>query len=325
VRCDARRRTLLLMAGWVPAATLAQSQVRARLARVGFLTHGPSDAASWLFEPVRNGLREQGWVEGTNLVMEYRYADRQAERLEMLARELVAAPVDVIVAMQTASAHAAKKTTASIPIVFATSDTQGLVANLGRPEGNLTGVSNSGVTIVGKQLEIVKAIVPSGTRVVALVNPANPSTPAFGQAAQSAARQVGLSVVLVAQRDLVEVERLVRAMTPRPDALLVQNDAYIFSELQRIVALAWTLRLPAVYGAREFPLAGGLASYGASLPAVYAQLASYIDRILRGARPADLPVTEPAKFELVVNARTARALGVALPPSLLLRTDERIE
>lgn len=316
---------LSLIAGALPTAAFAQAQPPGKVARVGYLAHGPRDAGQWLLSSIAQRLRELGWVEGTNLASEYRYADRKAERLEGLAAELAARKVDVIVAMQTVSAHAAKKATRDIPIVFATSDSQGLVVNLARPEGNLTGVSNVGAAIAGKQLEIVREMVPRASRAVAIANPDNPSTRAFVKDAEAAARSLGLRLEILMKRDPVEIDRLLRAMAQPPDFLVVQNDAYLHSELKRIVALAAAHRLPAVYGAREFPVAGGLVSYGANLPATYAELGNYVDKVLRGARPSDLPVTQPTKFELVVNARTAKSLGLALAPAFLLRADEVLE
>lgn len=323
-RCG-RRRFLSLVAGLLPAAALAQPQPASKVARVGYLFHGSSDSAQWLFAAVQQRLRELGWAEGRNVISEYRYADRKTERLEGLAGDLVRRKVDVIVAMQTVSAHAARKSTRDIPVVFATSDPQGLVDNLARPEGNLTGVSNIGAAIAGKQLQIVKEVVPNASRAVALANPENPSTPAFLKDAATAARSLGLRLEILAKRDPGEIDRLLRAMAQRPDFLVVQNDAFFFSEIKRIVGLAAAHRLPAIYGAREFPVAGGLVSYGANLPATYAELGNYIDKILRGAKPGDLPVTQPTKFELIVNATTAKALGLALAPSLMLRADEVIE
>jgi putative ABC transport system substrate-binding protein len=317
---------LAMLACVVSSAALAQTpQPAARMSRVGYLFHGSRDSATWLFAAIQARLRELGWVEGRNMISEYRYAERVVERLDALADDLVRRKVDVIVATQTVSAHAAKRASRDIPIVFATSDPQGLVENLGRPEGNLTGVSIIGATIAGKQLQVLKDMVPAASRAVALANPENPSTRAFVQDAEAAARSLGLRIDLVAKRDPLEIDRSLRAMPTAPDLLLVQNDAYFFSEMPRVLALAKAHRLPAIYGAREFAVAGGLVSYGANLPATYAQLADYIDRILRGAKPGDLPVAQPTKFELVVNRKTARALGLVLAPSLTVRADEVVE
>jgi putative tryptophan/tyrosine transport system substrate-binding protein len=320
-----RRRILSLLAGLLPAAAFAQPQPSPKVARVGYLSHGSSDSAPSMSGAVQERLRELGWVEGRNVISEYRYADRKPERLEGLAGDLMRRKVDVIVAMQTVSAHAARKSTRDIPIVFATSDSHGLVDNLARPEGNLTGVSNIGAAIAGKQLQIVKEMIPKASRAVALANPENPSTPAFVKDAGTAGRSLGLRLEIVSKRDPSEIDRLLRAMAHLPDFLVVQNDAYFFSEIRQIVGLAAALRVPAIYGAREFAVSGGLVSYGANLPATYGELGNYIDKILRGAKPGDLPVTQPTKFELVVNARTAKALGLTLPPSLVLRADEVIE
>ncbi len=320
-----RRRILSLLAGLMPAAAFAQPQPSPKVARVGYLSHGASDSTQWIFAAVQERLRELGWVEGRNVISEHRSAERKPERLEGLARDLVRSKVDVIVALQTVSAHAARKSTRDIPVVFATSDLQGLVDNLARPEGNLTGVSNIGAAIAGKQLQIVKEVVPKASRAVALANPENPSTPAFMKDAETAARSLELRLEILAKRDPGEIDRLLRVMAQLPDFLVVQNDAFFFSEIKRIVQLAAAHRLPAIYGAREFPVVGGLVSYGANLPATYGALGNYIDKLLRGAKPGDLPVTQPTKFELVINVKTAKALGLALAPSLMLRADEIIE
>jgi putative ABC transport system substrate-binding protein len=320
---NGRRRALSLIVGLVPAATLAQQP--ARVATVGYLTHGAPGAVPGLFSVIGQRLRHLGWVEGRNVKSEYRYADRKVERLEALAAELIARQVDVLVAMQTVSAHAAKKASREIPIVFATSDPQGLVVNLARPEGNLTGISNIGAAIAGKQLQLIKELTPKASRAVAVANPENPSTRAFAKDAEAAARSLGLRLEVLERRDPAEIDRLLRAMAQPPDFLVVQNDAYFHSEMKRLVELVATLRLPAIYGAREFPAAGGLVSYGANLPATYADLGNYIDKILRGAKPRDLPVTQPTKFELVVNARTAKSLGLTLPAPFLHRADEVIQ
>lgn len=320
-----RRRALAWIGAACAGAALAQAPQRgAKVAHVGYLFHGSADSAPWMFDAIRRRLAELGWVEGRNVNSEYRYAQRKAERFDELAADLVRRKVDVIVAMQTASAHAAKKATRQIPVVFATSDSTGLVDNLARPEGNLTGVSNIGAALAGKQLEVLREMVPKASRVLAIANPENPSTPAFVRDVEAAARSLGMRIDVLAKRDLVELDRLVRSMAARPDLLLVQNDAYFFSEMTRVLELASVHRLPAIYGAREFPAAGGLVSYGANLPATYASLADYVDKILRGAKPRELPVTQPTKFELVVNVRTAKSLGLELAPALKARVDEEV-
>lgn len=322
---EARRRALWLLLGAIPAAGLAQTRPPAKIAQVGYLFHGSADSAPWIFNAIRTRLAELGWVEGRNVNSEYRYADRRVERFAELAADLVRREVDVIVAMQTASAHAANRATSQIPIVFATSDSTGLADNLARPEGNLTGVSNIGAALAGKQLEVLREMVPRASRVLAIANPENPSTPAFVRDVQAAARSLGMRIDVLAKRDLVELDRLIRSMATRPDLLLVQNDACFLSELTRVLQLASAHRLPAIYGARKFPAAGGLVSYGANLPATYASLAEYVDKILRGAKPRELPVTQPTKFELVVNVRTAKSMGLVLAPALKARVDEEVE
>jgi putative ABC transport system substrate-binding protein len=312
-----RRRALSLLVASTAGAALAQPKPE-RTARIGYLGAGPKGAPGPLLTAIDRRLRELDWVEGRNVTSEFRFADRKAERLDALAVQLVQARVDVIVALQTVSAHAAKRATRDIPIVFATSDTKGLVDNLARPEGNLTGVSNVGVAIAGKQMQVLKELVPKAARVVALANPENPSTPAFVRDVEAAARALGLRLEIVARRDAAEIDRALRAMSARPDMLIVQNDAHYHSELKEQLALVAALRLPAVYGAREWPDAGGLVSYGSNLRATYARLADYVDKLLRGAKPGDLPVTEPTTFELVINEATAKSLGLVITPSLSL-------
>ena len=312
----------------MPGAAIAQQLQRpsAKVVRVGYLTSGASSKASFVLRPVQEALRERGWIEGQNIASEYRYAEGKAERLAGLAEELVARRVDVIVALQTVSAHAAKKASRTIPIVFAASEPKGLVANLARPEGNLTGVTNIGAALAGKQFQMLKEIVPGAARAAALANPDNPSTPAFVHEARAAAGLLGLQLEMLMARDAGGIDRALRLPAPVPvDILVVQNDVIFFVEAKRILGHVASRRLPAAYGAREFPLDGGLVSYGANLVALYRQLASYIDSILRGVKAGDLPVAQAATFELVVNAKTAKALGLALSPSFLSRADEVIE
>ena len=322
-----RRRFLALTFGLVPAATLAQQPLQpTKLARVGYVGSGTSDSGSFVPRAVQEALRERGWIEGRNIVSDIRFAERKVERLEGLVAELVASKVDVIVAMQTVSAHAAKKASRGTPVVFATSDPKGLVENLARPEGNLTGVTNIGAALAGKQFQLLKEMVPGASRAAVLANPDNPSTPLFLQEARTAAQSLGLRLEMLMARDATGIDRVLRPGAPVPtDVLVVQNDAIFFADAKRVVEHAAARRLPAMYGAREFPLAGGLASYGTNLLAMYRQLAGYVDPILRGVKPGDLPVTQPAKFELVVNAKTVKMLNLTLTPSFLMRADEVIQ
>jgi putative ABC transport system substrate-binding protein len=319
-----QRLVLALLVCLIVAPPGAEPQSTTRIARIGYLSMAA--AQTQYIRMVQEGLRERGWVEGQNVISEHRYAAGKVERLVGLARDLVRSKVDVIVAMETSAAHAAKEASGDIPVVFAASDPARLVGNLARPGGNLTGMTNIGTDIAGKQLELLKAIVPGATQAAALARSDSPATPPFVKEVETAARSLGLRLETLTARDPGEIDRVLRAMTRGPvDILLVQADSLFFREVNRILDFTATHRVPAMYGAREFPKAGGLVSYGTNLPALYRGLATYVDRILRGARPGDLPVEQPTKFELIINLRTAKALGLTIPQSLLLRADETIE
>lgn len=265
-------------------------------------------------------------MEGRNVISEYRGAEGKVDRLPRLAAELVGGKVDIIVAMDTAAAHAAKARSRGIPVVFATSDPAGLVENVARPGGNVTGVTNIGTDLASKQLELLKEMVPRASQAAALARADSPTTPSFLSEVEAAARSLGLRLHVFAVREPGQIDRAFGTMTRPPvDILLVQADALFFREQKRILDLTAAHHLPAIYGAREFTAAGGLISYGTNLPVLYRQLATYIDRVLRGAKPGDLPVEQPTKFELVINFKTAKALRLNIPQSLMLRADEVIE
>jgi putative ABC transport system substrate-binding protein len=323
-----RRRALTLIGALVATGAAAQTRPQpARSGRIGFLAYGhPTPGGGFVGQVIREGLQERQWVEGRNVVSVYRFADRNVENLERLARELVAERVDVLVALNTTAAHAARKASTSTPIVFAAGDPHGLVENLARPEGNLTGVTNVAHAVTGKQLQLLREIVPSAVRVSVLVNPDNPATPAFRREATAAAGTMGMRLAFVAARDDRGLDRaLAEVSRAAADACFVQSEALYFFEAKRIVDHMAAERLPAMYPSSQFPIAGGLVSYGADLGVVYRQLASYIDQILRGAKPGELPVEQPAKFELVINAGAARALGLSLAPAVRARADKVIE
>jgi putative ABC transport system substrate-binding protein len=302
------RLVLALILVLLLAPAEAEPQPSTKVARIGYLSTASGNRYVGV---VQEGLRELGWVEGQTVISEYRDAEGNVDRLAGLVLELVRGKVDVIVAMETPAAHAAKGVSGRIPVVFAASDPRKLVGNLARPEGNLTGVTNVGTDIAGKQLELLTEMVPRASRAVALARSDSPATPPFVSEVETAARSLGLRLEIARARDPGEIDRAFHAMTRRPvDVLLVQADTLFFREMKRVLDLTARHRVPAIYGAREFPKAGGLISYGTSLPALYRQLAPYVDRILRGAKPGDLPVAQPTQFELVVNARTARALGL---------------
>jgi putative ABC transport system substrate-binding protein len=306
------------------------AQAPGKVPRVGIL--GPrnlSDGAGF-FDAFRQGLRELGWVEGQNIAIEYRLAEGRLDRLPHLAAELVRLKVDVILATSTPPAVAAKNATTTIPIVMATSADpvgQRLVASLARPGGNVTGLSFSvGLEVVGKELELLKETVPTVRRVAVLSNPANPGHALAIKNVQSRARALGVQLLLLVARDPNEFEPAFAAMTrERAGALLVVPDAVFGLHRARLQDLAVKSRLPAMYGLREHTEAGGLMSYAVDLRDSFRRSATYVDKIPKGAKPADLPIEQPTKFELVINLKTAKSLGLQVPETLLARADEVIE
>ena len=286
-------------------------------------------------EAFRQGLRALGYVEGQNLVLEYRYAEGSAERLPDLAAELVQRKVDVIVAGGTAAIHAAQQATRTIPIVMTASFDpvqEGFVASLARPGGNITGLSFLSAELPGKRLELLKETVPQSTRIAVLWNPVGPgyaSRQVLLDNLTGAAQALGLHLHVVEVRRADEVDAAFAALPQaRADALLVMDDALVLSSGrlgERLADLAATSRLPAMYEWREWVVAGGLMAYGPSLQAIYRRAATYVGKILIGAKPADLPVERPVKFELVINLKTAKTLGITIPPLFLFRADEVIQ
>ena len=311
------------------APLTAEAQQPTKVHRIGYLSPGFSPSRLSTLEALRQGLRDLGWVEGENLTIEYRVAEGEVERLPALAAELVHLPVEVIVAGGSAAIHAAQHATRTIPIVMATANEpvgEGFVGGVARPGGNITGMSNLAAELPGKRLEILKETVPQSTRIAVLANPANASHASDLHHVNEAARALGLSLHIVEVRRAEELESAFAAMTRAgADALMVLSDSILLSQLPgRIADLAATHRLPAIYVRRVYVDAGGLMSYGPSLPDLYRRAATYVDKILKGAKPADLPVEQPTKFELVLNLKTAQALGITMPPSLLLLADEVI-
>ncbi len=326
-----RRRFLSSLAGVLAAPLAAEAQQAAKVARRGFLASNRG-AAPHLGEAFLQGLRDLGYVEGRNLVIEYRYAEGKLERLPALAAELVALKVDVIVAGNQVSALAAKQATKTIPIVFPiAADPVGsrLVTSLARPGGNVTGSSVLVPELVGKCLEQLTQALPKVSRVAVLWPPGaagERTEKDMLKAAESAARALGVRLQAVEARGPADFDRAFSAMTrARAGALTVLPTAMFLSERRRLVDLAAKNRLPAVYGLREFVDDGGLMAYGPNYADLYRRAATYVDKILKGAKPGDLPVEQPTKFELVINLKTAKALGLTIPPSLLLRADEVIE
>jgi len=326
------RRTFLAGTGAVLLASprASEAQQAGKVPRIGYLrSTSPSDRPP-LLDAFRQGLRELGWVEGRNIVIDYRYAEGRFDRLPDLAAELVRLKVDIIVASPTPAAAAAKNATQTIPIVMiAVTDPVGLglIASLARPGGNVTGLSYSvGPEIIGKQLELLKETVPKVRRVAILSNPANPSQPLSIRELKVAARSLGVQLQLLEAQGPNEFDGAFAAMaTERVGALVVMSDSMLNSHRTRLADLAARSRLPAAYGLRENVEAGGLVSYGPSVRDLFRRSATYVDKILKGAKPADLPVERPTKFDLVINLKTVKALGLTIPQSLLGRADEVIQ
>jgi putative ABC transport system substrate-binding protein len=324
-----RRRELLVLLG---AATTAAHALRAQqkaLPVIGFL----HSASPGLYAPnvaaFRQGLSETGYVEGQNVAIEYRWADGGYDRLPALAAELVNRKVDVIAAGSAPSALAAKSATSTIPIVFTSGVdpiAAGLVGSLARPGGNLTGVSVMQTELTPKQLELLSELVPQVGVFALLVNPNYPMTDPLIQDVQEAARARGVQLHILQASTESEMDAAFATLLQlHAGALVVGTDPFFFSRRERLVALAARHAVPAIYGLREWAAAGGLISYGLSLTAAYRQIGIYAGKILKGAKPADLPVEQPTRFELVINLKTAKALGLTVPQLILARADEVIE
>jgi putative tryptophan/tyrosine transport system substrate-binding protein len=322
-----QRRTLLgvLIASVFVAPLAVQAQQAGSVYRIGFLRAGPPPKA-WV-EAFQQGLRERGYVDGQNVIVEFRFTDGSVGPLPQLADELVQLKVDVILASSGPPALAAKKATTSVPIVFVNVFDPvelGLVPSLGRPGGNLTGLVSIFPGLAEKRLGLLRDLVPKLRRVAVLWHPATPSSPRELKRAEVAARTLGLQLQPVAVHGPNDFDSAVKAV--RGADGLLPLDSFLFSTHRaRLVGLVAESRLPAIYGYREMVDVGGLMSYGAHFPDLYRRAATYVDRILKGGKPADLPVEQPTKFELVINAKTAKALGLTIPPSLLLRADEVLQ
>ena len=329
---DRRRFLLTSLAGAVAVPLAVEAQQPDRTARVGFLGWNLTESSPGR-EAFRQGLRELGYIEGRNLVIDYRDAEGKIERFPALAAELVELKVDVIVTTGgTLGALAAKRATASIPVVFTGVGNpvdDGLVASLARPGGNVTGLALVSSDLVGKTLDLLKQAVPELTRVAFLRHPDAVPESAKQESlkrAEIVARELGIRLQVVEARGPGEFERAFSEMTrARAGALTVLGTAVYHLERHRLVELAARHRLPAAYSFREFVDAGGLMSYGPGIADLSRRAATYVDRILKGAKPGDLPVEQPTKFELVINLKTAKALGLTISPSLLARADQVIE
>ena len=310
-----------------PVTTKAQPA--GKLYRIGLLgPHSPS-ILPLPIAAFRQGLRELGYVEGQNIVIEFRDAGGKVEQLPDVAAELVRLKVDVIVARGTQAIMAAKKATGTIPIIMSVSGDAvgtGLVASLARPGGNVTGLTYIAPELSGKRLELIKEVIRGVTKVAVLWNPADPPRRLELQETESAAQRLGLKILPLGVRTLEDLDRRFSTMAEEgAKALVVFLDPLTQAHRARIANRAVRLGLPSVYAASEFAEAGGLMSYGANFSDLYRRAATYVDKILKGAKPADLPVEQPTKFELIINLKTAKALGLTIPPVLLLRADEVIQ
>jgi len=311
----------------VPWRRAAYARTPAKARRVGLIMTTTPVAASHITAAFAEGLRELGYIEGKNVVFEYRWAEGRAERLPEVAADLVRQRVDVIVASSQGSALAAKRATQTIPIVMVNTRDPvevGLVTSLARPGGNVTGLSQQLTPeIQAKQLQLLKELLHKGSQVVVLHSQA---TTVRLREYETAGQALGLRVKIVEVRSRDDLGRTLAAIArDRVDALLVPGDPFFFTERQQVAELAREHRLPGIYPTREFAEAGGLMSYSARLTEQFRRAAIYVDKILRGASPATLPVESPSHYELVINLKTAKALGLTIPPSLLQRADEVIE
>lgn len=320
---------IIVLLGSLVTSLASEAQQVARVARVGVLVPGPPGPFVEAAEALRQGLREHEWIEGQNLILDFRYADGRYERLPALAAELVALRPDAIFAVAAPAIRAATQATTTIPIVFETLGDAvglGLVSDLASPGSNVTGVSGFAPELTGKRLELIREILPRTARVAVLANLANPATPPVVRGTEAAAQQMQVKLHVVDVREAAQLDDAFDQMArQRAEALVVVSDPMIFGQRRRIIELAARHRLPAVYEVRSFPADGGLLSYGPGWLERFHRGAVYIARVLRGTKPAELPLERPTRFELVINLKTANALGLTIPHSVLLRTDEIIQ
>ena len=323
------RRAFIQLLGGAAAWPLAASAQHPAMPVVGFLHPGTPDAVTYTVRAFRQGLKDIGYIEGENVAIDYRWADGRFERLPDLAAELVSRQVAVI-ATPTAGASAAKSATSLIPIVFVAGEDPvrlGLVASLARPGGNMTGINIFATELAAKRLELLRELVPGLARVALLVNPASFDT-AKGtlRDVQAAAPGIGLQIQVLNASTSIEIDAAFATLAQeRSDAVFVSGDPLFTYRRVQLILLATRHAVPAAYAGRQFPEIGGLMSYGASLTDAWRQVGAYTGRILKGAKPADLPVVQSSKFELVINVQAAKVLGLTVPPTLLARAEEVIE
>jgi putative tryptophan/tyrosine transport system substrate-binding protein len=327
-----RRREFLALLGGVavgwPFAAYAQ-QAAVKVYRVGIMETISPVANAANFDALRKGMRELGYIEGQNLFFEYRSADGRNERFPDLVTELVGLKVDLIVTRSTPAVLAVKAATATIPVVMAATANpvgDGIVASLARPGGNITGLSSFHSELATKRLELLKEMFPRIVLVATLSDPSNPVTPGQEEDVRRAAHSLGIATQFLGARNREELgPAFAMATREKVEALIVQNGAPTQANLQLTIDLAAKHRVPAIYSSKEFVDGGGLIAYGVSYPDLYRRAAAYADKILKGAKPAHLPIEQPTKFELVLNLKTAKTLGLEVPATLLARADEVIE
>jgi putative ABC transport system substrate-binding protein len=324
-----RRRAFIAALGGVAALPLVAHAQQPKLPKVGFL--GGASAHEWspFISAFLNGLRETGYVEGRNITIEYRWAEGQYDRLPAFAADLVRTGSDLIVAVTPPAALAAKAATTTVPIVFVTGADPvalGLVSSINRPGGNLTGMTFATAELASKLLQTIHQLVPNLKSVAMLVNPNNQSSASQSRDLQTAAQGFGSSFQVLAASSEVEIDKAFEQIKGRGiDALVIATDSFFLVQKNQLVQLAQRFAVPAIYNLREYVVAGGLLSYGTSVTDAYRQVGIYVGRIFRGAPPNELPVLQPTKFELVINLKTAKALGLAIPDRLIALADEVIE
>jgi putative tryptophan/tyrosine transport system substrate-binding protein len=323
-----RREFITLLGGAAAAWPLAaRAQQSGKLPTIGFLASGtPATNGQWVAAFVQR-MRELGWADGRTVVLEIRWANGRPERFAEIAAEFIRMRADAIVSPG-GSAYAVKQATQIIPIIFAAANDpigSGLVVSLARPGGNVTGLSNQSTDLAAKRLELMREVVPSARHFAMLTNGSNPSNVLETTEIKAAARSLGLKLDIPEIQRAEDIAPAVEGLKGQVDALYVSADPVLITNRIRINTLANVARLPTIYGLREFVEAGGLMSYGPNLPEQFRRAADYVDKILRVAKPADLPVEQPTKFDLAINLTTAKALGLPVPPTLLARADEVIE
>ena len=325
-----RRRVILAVGAGAltkPLAPLAQTPKTLR--RIGVLRSATPDTGGHLIDAFRGALRELGWIEGQTIAIEMRYANNEVKRMDALAAELVALKPDLIFAATTQATQAVQRFTRDIPIVFALPIDpigSGLIANWARPGGNATGLSSIIAELGAKRLQLLKECIPAPSRVVVLNGPASGYKAEVVESILRAGKQLGIGMAVLNASNESEIDAALDKLTrERPDGIVVMEAPLIYTHRRVIITRAAAARIPAIYTAGEYADAGGLMGYGANLEDQYRRAATYVDKILRGAKPADLPVEQPTKFELIINLKTAKALGLKIPQSVLLRADRVIE